>query len=98
MSTSLSWKKIGIAFVSIYVVFMILVGATILLAPIFTFCGVLIFAACQSGNPLILFVTTWITPAILALLTSPFMVDYYEKSQELKQLKESLGDEADADR
>lgn len=68
----------AIAWVLIYILFQVVV-------PIIALCFGLVYAACQSGSGIYLFASMWVVPLMIALLTSPLMIDYANLRKERNQ-------------
>jgi uncharacterized membrane protein (DUF106 family) len=92
------FKSIVRMFVMIFAVLAFSSYIIVTLGPIVALaCGV-IYSACQSGNTVYLLVSVWILPALIAIVSSPLMVDYMNLKREKKEREETDAEEMDADR
>lgn len=71
---------------------------TVVIAPAVACAFAIVYAACQSGNTLYLFVSMWILPALMSIVFGLYAVKYNEMKDELKARREAEEDENDADR
>lgn len=94
----MGWKRFLSAFAILYVIFAIFSYVIVTVGPLVACAFGLIFAACQSGNTLFLFLSVLVIPALIAIFTSPFMVDYINLRRERQAREELEDEERDADR
>lgn len=91
----MTWFKAFVKwFIVIFASLALLSYIIVTFGPLLGICFGLIYAACQSGNTWALFASIWLLPALIALATSPAMIDYMNLRKERKERE----DEMDADR
>lgn len=86
------WWSLLKWFVIIFGVTMGLSYSIVTFGPIVGLCFGLIYAACKSGSTWYLFVSIWLLPALIAIITSPMMVDYMNLRRERKDRLEKEAD------
>jgi len=88
-------KWFSIAFV---VAWLASYALTIVIAPVVACSFAVVYAACQSGNTLYLFISVWIIPTFMAIVFGFYAIKYHEMKDELAARKEAEAEEIDADR
>lgn len=96
----MNWFKKFLKFFVVIFAFIWVLSAiiTVVIAPAVACAFGLIYAACQSGSTLYLFISMWVLPTIMAIIFGVYAVKYHEMKQEIEAMKKNLAEEQDADR
>lgn len=78
------WRSFLKWFAIIFAVLAISSYIIVTFGPVMGLCFGLIFAACESGSAWYLFAAVWVLPALIAVVTSPFLIDYVNLRNERK--------------
>lgn len=84
----MNWKRIVTAFFSTFFVLFVLSYIIVTIVPVFACFVMIVSAACHTGSVINLVLSLLLYTGFLALLTTPFVVRYFDMKKKLEEYED----------